>query len=161
MLPILPIIVLWYWPYEITPSNYLLLLPSFIFAHLIFPLWHDSTYGIEAWSTRMVYGWAHLFAIFDTIRGTHMQWSPTGAKTKKDFRYLSFRILQVLFNLFPAAAWVVLACWRMSESPTPWYFAPILYSGMYYFFISMKVAFYYDGKLQLHISPERRKALST
>lgn len=139
--PIIPLALIFLYPNQVTLENYILILPSIIFVQVIYPLWHNSTYGIEAWSTRSVYGWAHLFAIFDKITGRAMQWQPTGVKVKKDNRYLVFRIMQVLFNFIPGLIWVYAAGIRVFVLEEI-IFLPLLFSGFYFLLITAKVTFY-------------------
>ncbi|HVT01184.1 MAG TPA: glycosyl hydrolase family 8, partial [Patescibacteria group bacterium] len=108
---------------------------------IIYPLWHRAVYGIEAWSTRIVYGWAHLYAIFDGITKDAMSWQPTGAKTKADPKYFRFRVLQIVFNLIPSILWVYLAA-RQVIVYKNLVFIPILLSGIYYYLICAKISFF-------------------
>jgi cellulose synthase (UDP-forming) len=141
-IPVIPIIILIAYPEQLNFTNYLLILPSLIFMHIIFPLWHDATYGVEAWSTRMVYGWAHLSAVTDAIKGKSMQWKPTGSKMSKDKRYATFRTMQILFNFLPANLWVALALWHIYITDDALLYLPMLFSGLYFLFISAKITFY-------------------
>jgi cellulose synthase (UDP-forming) len=81
--PLIPIAMLYFFPYRISLANYLLILPSILYNTLIFPLWHRSRYRLDAWTVKMIYGWAHAFAIFDILRGRRMGWQPTGGVAKK------------------------------------------------------------------------------
>lgn len=144
--PIIPIAILVLYPEQVTLQNYLLILPSIIFVQIIYPLWHKATYGIEAWSTRTVYGWAHLFAIFDAITRNKMQWQATGTKIGRDMRYISFRVLQVSFNFIPAVLWIYLSAEKVIVQMDI-IFIPILLSGIYYYFMCAKVTFYMPFKV--------------
>jgi cellulose synthase (UDP-forming) len=113
--------------------------------HIVFPLWHRKTYGIEAASVKLVYGWAHLFALIDRITNNAMEWHPTGAVHKsKNNKYDLFRAGVIVFNLIPAIVWIIAAAyyvltWSMLD------FTPILILGMYYFFTVIKVVLYKDA----------------
>lgn len=137
----IPLLLLLVFPREIALQNYILILPAIIFAQIIYPIWHHSTYGIEAWATRTVYGWAHLFAIYDTFSKKHMEWQPTGSKVSKERRYTQFRIMQILCNFIPACLWVGVALWR-DLTVNRVLFLPILCSGLYYLAVSLKVTMY-------------------
>ncbi|MCX6727900.1 MAG: glycosyltransferase [Candidatus Saccharibacteria bacterium] len=139
--PFIPLILLAFMPEKIEIKYTFLVLPSLLFAYIIFPLWHKSIYGLESWSVRQVYGWAHLFAISDAISNRSMQWTPTGVVKGNDFRYKSFRILQVVFNFIPSVLWVGLSIWHLFKSES-FAYVPILISGILYLLISMKVTFY-------------------
>lgn len=139
--PIIPLALILLYPDQVTPQNYLFVLPSFLFVQLIYPLWHRATYGLEAWSTRSVYGWAHLFAVFDAITKQKMQWRPTGLKGGKDYRYISFRIFQIIFNLLPTLLWIYFSAEEVIAKQH-YVFLPLLLGGIYYYFITAKVSFY-------------------
>lgn len=144
-LPVIPIILLIFLPQHILIQNYLLILPSIIFTQIVYPLWHHKTYGVEAWSTRLIYGWAHLFAIFDTGTNKVMAWQPTGIKMKRDHRYIVFRIMQIFLNLIPALVWAGLTMYRGYLGR--WLdFLPMFLSSLYYLAICAKVAFYKEYK---------------
>ncbi len=140
--PVVPLIMLFLIPEEIKVANYLLIFPSFLYMHVIFPLWHRKPYGIEAASVRVVYGWAHLIALFDKVLGSAMEWQPTGAVSKKrDYKYLSFRTGVIVFNFFPAVLWVGAALYQMIYVSTL-DFLPIFILGIYYLFVILKIAVY-------------------
>jgi len=140
--PFIPLILLIFMPDRIVLSNYLLIFPAIIFTQIIYPVWHESIYGVEAWATRSVYGWAHVFAIYDALIKRPMPWQPTGAKGhKKDYRYLTFRWLQVIFNFIPAVAWTGIAAYD-AIARNHFNFLPILFSGAYYLCYTAKVTFY-------------------
>lgn len=138
--PIIPLALLLLYPGEIRLINYVLIIPAIVFTQVVYPMWHKVTYGIEAWATRSVYGWAHLFSITDAITGRAMGWQPTGAKVYKDRRYVTFRILQATCNLVPAIIWVGVAALRFAYR---WdlNYLPILMTGIYYLAICGKVTF--------------------
>lgn len=147
--PIIPLSLLLFIPDQIKLENYLLIFPAIIFTQIIYPIWHESIYGVEAWATRSVYGWAHLFAIYDAIIKRPMAWQPTGSKIKKDHRYTTFRWLQFFFNFVPALLWVSLAAYNMT-TPKHLDFAPILFSGVYYLSYVSKVTFYTGSDISFH-----------
>jgi cellulose synthase (UDP-forming) len=157
--PFVPILLLVLMPSEIRFANYFLVLPAFIFTQIIYPLWHKSVYGIEAWATRNVYGWAYLFAIIDHIIDKPMGWQPTGTKIKKDRKYIHFRIMQFLFNFIPAIIWVGFSMYHLAMSKSPEYI-PILISGLYYLAVVLKVSFYSSKSLIIRDKPSKRIARS-
>ncbi len=149
--PIIPLILLIAIPAKLSLVNYFLIFPAFIFTQIVYPLWHKSIYGVEAWTVRSVYGWAHLFAIADVISNNHMSWQPTGTKVRKDRRYTTFRVLQFFLNFSPAVLWVTLAAhYFIFVSPRT--YAPILISGIYYLCIASKVTFYTAKSIRLDTS---------
>lgn len=146
-MPVVPLIMLYAIPEQIVLANYALILPSFIYMHVIFPLWHKSRYGIEAAAIRNAYGWAHLAAILDKVRDSAMEWQATGASSRvKDRKYHSFRRGVVVLNLLPALLWVGGASRGVATSAAPVDFLPILLLGIYYLFVVLKVVLYRDAR---------------
>ena len=82
--PLVPIVLLAWFPQSVAPANYLWIVPSLIYNLVVFPLWHRCAYRVEAWTVKMVYGWAHAFAIWDLLRGQSMGWQPTGGTGRKN-----------------------------------------------------------------------------
>lgn len=148
IVPLIPVIALFVFRGMISMNTYLLLAPSFLFMHIAYPIWHDSIYGMEAWSTRMVYGWAHLFAVIDSVTGNAMQWNPTGSKITPDYRYVNYRILQFLLNFIPAMVWVAGCIWFIFVDSNRIRYIPMLIIGFYYLFLTMKVSFYHERKIK-------------
>ncbi len=139
--PVIPLVMLIGLPDEIRLLNYTLIFPSFFYVHVLFPLWHRKPQGIEAAAVRIIYGWAHLFAIADKIKGSVKEWQPTGGVHVRDRNYTMFRIGALVFNFLPALAWVALAfegLWTRSFTD----FLPIYVLGLYYFLTVLKVVSY-------------------
>lgn len=146
-LPVVPLIMLYAIPEQIELANYLLILPSVLYMHVVFPLWHRVPYGIEAASVRNVYGWAHLAALVDKIRDSAMEWQPTGATSRsRNGKYAKFRRNVLLLNLVPAMFWIGGALRHMTVAAEPAHFVPILALGLYYFFVVLKIVAYRDER---------------
>ena len=77
--PLIPITLLLAMPWTLRLENMKLIVPSVIYTALIFPMWHRCPYRLEAWAIRMMYGWAHTFAIWDSLRRRRLEWRPTGS----------------------------------------------------------------------------------
>jgi cellulose synthase (UDP-forming) len=94
-------------------KNMLFLAPMLLYAGVIYPMWHRSPYRLEAWSVRVLSGWAHVFALWDMLTGRLRDWQPsgTGAKGKSDRRRLWVALIS--WSLATAAAWTGVAAWRM------------------------------------------------
>jgi len=133
--PLIPLFLLLFHPNLVVLENYLFILPSVIYSLIVFPLWHHSRYGLAAFATRFIYGWAHLFALLDVLRGTAKAWSPTGGKDKakkstKMVLFSNFRLFATLISGGGAVAWVGLSLWRMLTTPHWYDFAPMLALGL-------------------------------
>jgi cellulose synthase (UDP-forming) len=120
--------------------NYLLIMPSIVFAFVVTPLWHRCAYRVETWSVKLVYGWAHVFAIWDHLRGREMSWQPTGSgKVKADTSVRRFWIGFWCWSVGTAVAWLALAGWRTMTRDVA-AFAPILIAGVFYAVTVLRVA---------------------
>jgi cellulose synthase (UDP-forming) len=103
----------------LTPSflllkNMVFLAPMLFYAGVIYPMWHRSPYRLEAWSVRVLSGWAHVFALWDMLTGQLRAWTPsgTGVKGKSDDRRRLWVGL-ICWSFGTAALWAGLAAWRM------------------------------------------------
>ncbi|MEU0002459.1 cellulose synthase catalytic subunit [Streptomyces microflavus] len=129
--PVVPVGLLLLAPGLLQAEHLLLLVPGIVYATLVFPLWHRAPYRLEAWAARMMYGWAHAFAIWDTIRGRRQQWRPTGANTAKGGKTRRFCWGMWVWGAGTAALWVGAALWRAVTLEAA-DFALILGSGLFY-----------------------------
>ncbi len=130
--PLIPITLLLAVPETLRLENMPLMIPSLIYTALIFPMWHKSPYRLEAWAIRMMYGWAHVFAIWDRIRRRQVAWQPTGSLAKKaGHRTRPFWIGIIVWNGGTAFVWVGTALWRMATLYPPDYML-VLSSGLFY-----------------------------
>jgi cellulose synthase (UDP-forming) len=74
------LIMVWFFADTITPSNYLLMIPSVIATLFVFPLvargWRPTIYRVAT-----VNSFCHLLAVSDALRNHVQNWVPTGAAT--------------------------------------------------------------------------------
>lgn len=74
------LIMVWFFPAAIHPSNYLLMVPSIIATFVVFPLvargWRPTIYRVCA-----INSFCHLLAVVDALRNQVQAWVPTGAAT--------------------------------------------------------------------------------
>ncbi|HXR69759.1 MAG TPA: glycosyltransferase family 2 protein [Actinocrinis sp.] len=131
VLPLVPIALLIGLPQDLQITNLIYVVPGLIYAGVIFPLWHRAPYRLEAYACRMVYGWAHVFTIWDVLRNNRMGWQPSGSASKKQGRNKRFWIGMIGWTAVTAAAWVGLCLWRM-YTMDPFNFMVLLASGLFY-----------------------------
>ncbi|MEU7903387.1 glycosyltransferase family 2 protein [Actinoplanes sp. NPDC049118] len=130
--PLIPVVLCTGAVGSVNARNYLLIVPSLVFSFVITPLWHRTRYRVETWSISLAYGWAHVFAVWDWIRGKEMGWNPTGGgAAKKKNELARFWTGLWIVSGGGAAAWVGLAAWRTLTYDTL-AFAPLLLSGLFY-----------------------------
>jgi cellulose synthase (UDP-forming) len=112
--PIIPLIMLIFMPDRVRLINYLFIAPSIIYNMAVFPAWHHCPFGPSALMAKLLYGWAHVFALWDILRGKRMGWQPTGgARRKSKTRRIWAGIF--LWNGSTGVFWVVLAAWRLKH----------------------------------------------
>jgi cellulose synthase (UDP-forming) len=131
VVPLVPIALMLFWPHAMRVQDLVWVLPGLLYAGLIFPLWHRVPYRLEAYACRMIYGWAHVFTIWDVIRKQRMGWQPTGSSSKKQGRNQRFWYGMIGWTSATALAWVGVALWRMKDGD-PIDFALFLASGLFY-----------------------------
>jgi cellulose synthase (UDP-forming) len=113
-MPAIPLTMLIFLPHQVRLINYLFIAPSIIYNMVVFPAWHRCRFGLSAFMAKFLYGWAHMFCLFDICRGRRMGWQATGAgKRKAGTRRVWIAI--ALWNVPTCCAWVLLALWRMSQ----------------------------------------------
>jgi len=136
--PLIPITLLLAMPERVRLDNAKLIIPSLIYTTMIFPLWHRCPYRLEAWAARMMYGWAHFFAIWDITRRRRMSWRPTGSATSKRRVARRFSVGVTIWGGGTALVWIVAALWRMLTAD-PADFALLLSSGLFYSLIVARI----------------------
>lgn len=130
--PLIALTIMLAAPEQLKLANIGLVLPSVLYLTVIYPIWHRNPYRLEAWATRVLYGWAHAFAIWDTVRRRPMGWTPTGAGGAQRSKTRRLWIGMWAWSAVTAVVWVVVAVWRMSTSLTPSDYALMLASGLFY-----------------------------
>jgi cellulose synthase/poly-beta-1,6-N-acetylglucosamine synthase-like glycosyltransferase len=108
--PIIPIIMLAFLPDQIRLRNFVILIPAMFTGFLLYPLWHRSGYGPWVWPLGVARGWAHVFALWDGVRGKSMGWHPTRTPGSSLRR---FRIGVTWWSGGAGLLWVALALARM------------------------------------------------
>ena len=112
--PLIPLTMLTMMSDQVRIMNYVFVLPSIIYNFAVFPAWHRCRFGPSAFMAKLLYGWAHVFALWDLARGRRMGWQTTGGlKRKAGTRRIWVGIW--LWNGTTCAVWVVLAIWRAHE----------------------------------------------
>jgi cellulose synthase (UDP-forming) len=112
VIPLIPITLLIFRPYSITPLNSGLIIVAMLTSMTVLPLWHHSSYDLrQTLPLSLVRSWAHALAIWDYVRGKTMQWQPTGAGVSPVRR---FWVGMRLWNLPVVTVWLTLIFWRMT-----------------------------------------------
>ena len=75
--PLLPVVMLVFLPDAIRLRNFVILIPAFVAGAVLYPLWHRAPYGPTVWPLGIARGWAHVFSLWDGVRGKSMSWHPT------------------------------------------------------------------------------------
>jgi cellulose synthase (UDP-forming) len=138
VIPLIPISLLLFRPYSITPWNSGLIVVSMLTSMTVLPLWHRSRYDLRATlPLSLVRSWAHALAIWDYLRGKTMRWQVTGAGVTS-VRRLWWGIR--LWNLTAVMVWLALIGWRMTTI-TPSRFTIVTISGLINAAIVLRILF--------------------
>lgn len=131
--PLIPLVMLIALPDRVKLANYAFIIPSIVYNFAVFPAWHRCQFGPAAFMAKLLYGWAHVFALWDICRGRRMEWQPTGAgkKSKTDRIWLSL----AAWNGTTSALWLGLAVFRMAQYRSL-SFAVILATGVFSCFVT-------------------------
>jgi cellulose synthase (UDP-forming) len=136
--PLLTITILAATPQVVRWQNMLFMAPALVYSALIFPGWHHSPYRLEAWAVKMVAGWAHVFAYWDTIRHKPLGWRPTGGDRRTQDGRRRFWACFVVWTVGTSAAWSGLALWRMMTM-NPANFAVLFALGVFEVMVAARV----------------------
>jgi cellulose synthase (UDP-forming) len=131
--PLIPVLMLTVFPQHVSLRNYLLILPSTLYNLVVFPAWHRCRYGFETWTTKLVYSWAHFWAVWDILQQRRMGWQATGGQVRKS-RTARLRIAIAAWTAGTALVWTVLAARHMITTDL-WAFTPAFLAGA--FFLTM------------------------
>lgn len=110
--PLVPIVLLAWFPAHIHLQNYLIFAPVMISGMVLYPIWHRCDFGPATWPLAVIRGWSHLLALCDFVTGRTMQWQPTGASISPVRRLW---IGLIIWNGGTAIAWLALAIQRSAE----------------------------------------------
>jgi cellulose synthase (UDP-forming) len=125
--PAIPLVMLTVLPERVRLTNYVFILPSMIYNFAVFPAWHRCRFGPEALMAKLLYGWAHVAALWDICRRKRMGWQTTGeGKRKAGTRRVWVGI--AIWNGGTALAWVTLAAWRLARYGVA--FVPLFATGL-------------------------------
>jgi cellulose synthase (UDP-forming) len=115
VVPLIPITLLIFRPWSITPLNSALVVVSMLASMTVLPLWHRSSYDLrKTLPLSLVRAWAHALAIWDYVRGRTMSWEATGAGVNPVYRFFwGVR----LWNLTAVLVWLGLVGWRVMTYP--------------------------------------------
>ena len=111
--PALSVTLLIFVPGDLKLSSLVYVAPVLFYAGVIYPLWHRAPYRLEAWSVRVISGWAHVFALWDLLRGRPLGWKPSGSGKGGQDGHRRFWAGLVIWSGGSAALWAGLAFWRM------------------------------------------------
>lgn len=103
--PFPTLVMMWFFPRQVFPHNYLVILPSLAATVFAFPMlssgWRPTIYRVC-----VINSCCHLYAIWYAIRGRVAEWVPTGASQGKD--------------LVPTVVGRILRTWIVAEQTLLW-----------------------------------------
>jgi cellulose synthase (UDP-forming) len=112
--PTIPLVLLIFLPERVRLINYVFIAPSMIYNMVVFPAWHRCRFGLDAYMAKLLYGWAHVFALWDICRRRRVGWQTTGAAVRKSKTRRIWAGL-ALWSGGTALAWTGLALWRVAQ----------------------------------------------
>jgi cellulose synthase (UDP-forming) len=144
--PLIPIYLLVFRPYSITPENSRLIVVAICASLILLPVWNMCDYrSRDVVPLATARGWAHALAIWDYLRGRTMAWQASGGGVSQVRR---FAIGVVVWNGGVAVAWLGLAAWRTVEYGS-WQFILVICLGL----------MYAAGLLRILIAPRKAASL--
>jgi cellulose synthase/poly-beta-1,6-N-acetylglucosamine synthase-like glycosyltransferase len=111
--PALAVGMLLFVPGELLLRNLIFIAPVLFYAGVVYPMWHRAPYRLEAWSVRVLSGWAHIFALWDMMRGRLRGWQPSGSGERGQDGRRRLWMGLIGWSLGSSALWAGLALWRM------------------------------------------------
>jgi cellulose synthase (UDP-forming) len=138
VIPALSIAILLFVPRVLQFKNMIFILPIIFYGGVVYPMWHRSPYRLEAWSVRVVAGWAHAFAFWDLARGKRRGWNPSGSSATKQDGRRRFWIGVTVWSAGSTAAWAGLALWRLMTL-NPYNMILILILGVFEFVVVSRI----------------------
>lgn len=142
--PLVPILLLVFFPQFVRLEHYLLILPSVLYNFLVFPLWHRTRYRVEAWTVKLIYGWSHAFAIWDILRGQTAGWQPTGGTAPKS-RTTRLWTGLALWSTTAGLVWTAVAAHRMTDRDVAT-FTPAFLAGAFYLTVVLQALLVNPGR---------------
>ncbi len=100
--PITVLLTVMFFPEQLKFFEIILFIPYFCFNYIVHPIWQKSPWSIKCISTNVIANTAYLFALFDLITGSTMDWVPTGQLTQKSgkkARYTQFIWFLALWHI--------------------------------------------------------------
>ncbi len=138
--PMPAVLMIWKFPHLIALRNYIPLIPAVITTWLVFPRWHRIGYPrLASERIRIVYGYAHFFAVWDALLGRTQEWAVTGAAVRRPGRYRDFRRIHTTWTLVLSASVLGGVALRISEGYDPVAFAPLSAFGALVLFQGIRV----------------------
>src|SRR5271170_2673877 len=111
--PALAVGMMLFVPGSLLLRNLIFVAPVLFYAGVIYPMWHRAPYRLEAWSVRVLSGWAHVFALWDMLRGRLRGWQPSGTGGKRQDGRRRLWVCLIGWSFASSAVWATLGLWRM------------------------------------------------
>ena len=127
--PLIPIMLIVGIPGQVHVRNYLWILPSTMYNFVTFPMWNRTRFGPGAFVAKSLYGWAHVFAVWDILRNKRMGWEATGGGGKKNTRRIWNAV--AWWGITASVVWVGVCAVRMVQYD-PLSFLFVLCAGLVY-----------------------------
>jgi GT2 family glycosyltransferase len=127
--PLIPLVMVTALADRVRLVNYVFIIPSIAYNYVVFPAWHRCRYGPSAFMAKLLYGWAHVFALWDICRGRRIAWQPTGGSAQRS-RTRRIWIGVAVWNGTTGIAWVAISVLRSIQYES-FNFVIIVCSGLF------------------------------
>jgi cellulose synthase (UDP-forming) len=107
--PIPGLLMLWFFPQQIRPMNYLPLVGTVFVWSTLMPRVTDNRWSPLVVRVQMLIGFCHAMALFDFVRGRTAAWVPTGAAKRTPTARRVLRTLRVWLTGTLALTWIGIA----------------------------------------------------
>lgn len=137
--PLPAIFVAWFFPEHAFWYNYLFTVPSFLFGVVVMSIWGTHKWGWYVLCARQTAYYAHLFAIWEKLKGNIIPWVPTGdaAQVKGSVLYQKYKTFAFSWVTLTSGLVLAGAFYRM-ESLMDYDFYPMLFFAGLNYWITMK-----------------------
>jgi cellulose synthase (UDP-forming) len=132
--PVPGILMLWFFPDQIRPMNYVPLIGIIFVWSTLMPRVTDYRWSPIVVRVQILIGFCHALALLDFLRGRTAAWVPTGAAKRTPTAKRVLRVLRVWLISAQVLTWVGIA-WGVSTYGLDVFWATVLFAGPMLYFV--------------------------
>lgn len=137
--PVTVLLTVMFFPEQIKFYEIIWFAPYFVFQYIYHPIWQKSPWSIKCISANQIANTSYLFALFDLITGSTMDWIPTGQigkKSGKKSRYHQFLTFVILWHIITYSLIFYFSIMNM-QSWDDYNFYPIIFLSIFNILITI------------------------